>query len=128
MIVRSFPTECPGCGGMLEVSELHCDHCGASVRGSFSLQPFAALSHEQREFLVTFVLCRGNIKDVEKRLGISYPTVRRRLEAVIAGLASAQPTVSDILTALEHGEISAHEAATLMEHAAKAAAVTNNTE
>ena len=128
MIARSFPSQCPGCGGMLEVSELHCDHCGASVRGSFSLQPFAALSHEQREFLVTFVLCRGNIKDVEKRLGISYPTVRRRLEAVIAGLESGQPTVNDVLTALEQGEISAREAATLMEHAPRPGAVTNNTE
>jgi hypothetical protein len=110
-----MPTQCPGCGSTLHVSEVTCAHCHAVVRGEFSVGPLGALPAEQRDFMITFVLCRGNIREVEQRLGISYPTVRRRLENLIAELQSAcAPTVHEILTAVESHRLSPREAARLL--------------
>ncbi len=82
---------------------------------------FCNLPTEQREFIEVFIKCRGNIKDVEKELGISYPTVRNRLDSVITALGypiekeikgeGTENKTREVLDALERGDISASEAA-----------------
>src|SRR5829696_10225986 len=78
--------QCPVCAHELTVTRLQCRHCGTAVEGQFALGRFARLKGEQLAFLEVFVNNRGIIKDVEAELGISYPTVRARLDDVIKGL------------------------------------------
>ena len=87
------------------------------IENEFSLSKFDYLTSQQLYFIETFVKCRGSIKDVEKELGISYPTVRAKLDEVILALGydviketQSKKEKTDILEALEKGEISADEA------------------
>jgi hypothetical protein len=81
--------QCPVCSHELTVTRLQCRHCGTAVEGQFALGRFARLKGEQLAFLEVFVKNRGIIKDVEAELGISYPTVRARLDDVIKTLGFA---------------------------------------
>lgn len=110
-------SRCPVCGGKLKVVKLQCENCDTAIENDFHLSKFDYLSAEDLSFAETFLICRGNIKEVEKELKISYPTVRSRLDGIIQKLggkpeASTQ-TVSrkkEILDALEKGEITPEEA------------------
>lgn len=114
---------CPVCTQQLRVVRLECESCGTRLEGSFTLGRFAALSAEQIEFVETFIRARGSLKDVERELGISYPTVRSRLDAVIRALGFAAPTEPDrtaerrkeILRELAEGRIAPDDAAELLE-------------
>jgi len=116
-------SKCPICSAQLKVSRLECDSCGTRLEGSFSLGRFHALSPDQLEFLETFIRARGNFKDIERELGISYPTVRSRLDAMIRALgfpSQAEPDREserrkEILRELAEGRIAADDAATLLE-------------
>src|SRR5207244_7333237 len=77
---------CPICSESLRVTRLECESCGTRLEGSFVLGRFHQLTAEQLEFLETFIKARGNFKDVERELGMSYPTVRSRLDAMIRAL------------------------------------------
>jgi hypothetical protein len=93
-MTNAVVARCPVCAEQLKVVRLECDACGTSLQGSFSLGRFHSLAPEQLEFLEVFIRARGNFKDVERELGISYPTVRSRLDATIRALgfpSQAQP-------------------------------------
>jgi hypothetical protein len=115
--------KCPICSEQLKVVRLECDSCGTRMEGSFSLGRFHALSPDQLEFLETFIRARGNFKDIERELGISYPTVRSRLDAMIRALGFPSQTEPDreserrkeILRELAEGRIAADDAANLLE-------------
>jgi len=83
---QPLPNKCPLCSGSLEVTEASCLDCGVQLRGHFELAPYRNLDAEQLRFLETFLRCRGVIRDVEAALGISYPTVRGRLDALLNAL------------------------------------------
>ncbi len=113
---------CPVCSGALKATRLDCDSCGTRVEGTFALGRFQALSAEQLQFLETFIRVRGNIKDVERELGVSYPTVRARLDAVIRALGFEVATEDhgterrkEILRELSEGKIAAADAVRLLE-------------
>ena len=82
-------THCPVCDNTLQVTELSCDRCATRLHGVFPAPPLARLPREHLEFIQTFVQCRGVIRDVERVLGISYPTVRARLDAAVLALDAA---------------------------------------
>ncbi|MGI6363070.1 MAG: DUF2089 domain-containing protein [Bacillota bacterium] len=116
---------CPVCNSGLDVTRLHCPHCGTGIDGHFAVCKFCQLPAEQKAFAEIFIKCRGNIKEVEKELGISYPTVRNRLETLIESLGyQAQPVAKDdpearekrkqILEDLNEGKISSEEAIELL--------------
>ncbi len=90
-MARKVLESCPSCGGTLEITEVHCLDCDARVQARFRADDFSGLSEEQSAFLRVFVTSRGNLSEVEKRLGVSYPTVRAKLDEVIARLESPQP-------------------------------------
>jgi hypothetical protein len=91
-VTRKILESCPSCGGPLEITELRCTRCETQVRARYVPCPFCSLSEEQSTFLRIFVTSRGNLSEVEKRLGVSYPTVRAKLDEVIEQLgASASP-------------------------------------
>src|SRR3989304_7977716 len=83
------PGKCPVCSPDLEVVRLQCTSCGTAVEGHFELSKFNRLDPEQLAFLELFLKARGNIKEVERELGLSYPTVRARLDALLAVLGYA---------------------------------------
>ncbi|AUS98395.1 hypothetical protein CDQ84_04095 [Clostridium thermosuccinogenes] len=113
--------KCPVCGNDTEVTRISCNSCGTAIEGHFHLCKFCKLTAEQKTFIDVFIKCRGNIKEVEKELGISYPTVKNRLEDVAAALGYKQdiePEPSrnrkEILDKLNSGEISVDEAIDLL--------------
>jgi len=115
MVSRRVVGSCPVCGGEFRVARLLCASCEASLEGSFELCKFCRLSPEQQRFVEVFVASRGNIREVERVLGVSYPTVRARLDEVIAALGYKVQRSNDvdrrsILEALDRGEITAEEA------------------
>lgn len=114
--------DCPVCHQPLHVTRLHCPACGTSIEGDFQAERLLALTPEQRSFVLSFLRNRGNIREMEKELGISYPTVRARLDQVIAALGMeptvsgakdggrGQPTRKEILEMLSRGELTQEQA------------------
>ena len=80
---------CPICSGELAVTRLHCRSCGTTLEGDFNVGRFARLSREQFALLESFLGSRGNLKEMERELGISYPTVRARVDALLRALGLA---------------------------------------
>ena len=110
---------CPVCTHEMTITKLVCNHCHTKVEGEFVSCKFCRLPKDQLEFVEVFLKCRGNIKDVEKELSISYPTVRNRLEVILQSLGyrDEKPVTSqdgiqrfEILSALESGKITSEEA------------------
>ena len=89
MTIPTVIGRCPVCGGELTVTRLHCQTCDTALEGRFRLGRFQRLSAEQLAFLEVFVKNRGIIKDVEAELGISYPTVRARLDDALRAMGFA---------------------------------------
>ena len=112
-------TRCPVCADEMRITRLECDACGSALEGSFTLGRFQRLTREQLQFVELFMLCRGKIKDVEERLGVSYPTVVARLNEVVRamGYEVAQEDTEaiarrqEILDAVAAGTITPGEAA-----------------
>jgi hypothetical protein len=77
---------CPVCSGELAVTRLRCGTCGTTIEGEFGVGRFARLTREQTQVLESFLRSRGNLRDMERELGISYPTVRSRVEALVRAL------------------------------------------
>lgn len=101
------------------MQELRCPKCDVSVRGHFTRCEFSALPEEQLAFLRLFVSRRGNLREVERELGVSYPTVRARLDDLLQALGYPVSLVSaaereerrrQVLEDLKAGKISAEDA------------------
>lgn len=109
---------CPICGEKLIVKTLRCNHCETEITGDFELNPFDYLSKEQLDFALVFIKNQGNIKSIEKELGISYPTVKKNIDELCNSLnMKAVETDNDSLSLrektkerLRNGEISFEEA------------------
>jgi len=127
---------CPVCAANMTVTQLRCQRCSTTLQGSFRLSPaptplghndeelrfgrLARLDSGQLEFVEAFLRCRGIIKNVEDMLGISYPTVRARLNNVLTTLGFSaddeqndpahRRTRHEILADLAAGRITTEEA------------------
>jgi hypothetical protein len=115
---------CPVCDNPLTITKLGCDKCGITLEGQFTGCRFCQLSNEHRSFAETFIKCRGNIKEVERELGISYPTVRGRLDGLIEALGyrvdrsaddvEAAARRKEILDSLAKGDITPEDAVRML--------------
>ncbi len=111
-------TSCPICRKELLIREYYCPSCEVAFQGNFSTSWLSGLSPAQLEFVRLFITVQGNIKEMEKRLGISYPTVKNRLAEIIRAIARGEaPTedFSDIIGDLEQGFISVDEAISMID-------------
>jgi hypothetical protein len=86
---------CPVCASELAVTRLHCRSCGTTLEGDFSVGRFGRLNRDQVALLESFLRSRGNLRDMERELGISYPTVRSRVEALVRALGFGPRADSD---------------------------------
>lgn len=87
---------------------------GIAIEGSFALPPLADLSAEDQVFVAAFIRCHGNIRQMEGIFGVSYPTIKNRLNRIGESLTFVEvvpePDHDDVLAALERGEITAQQA------------------
>lgn len=122
-----MPHRDPVSGAPLYISELSCEESGVVIRGRFEIPRFARIDAEMTRFLEVFLRCRGVLSCVERELGLSYPTVRSRLDALLESLGLQPVRESratqgkedlerkrEILDQLERGEITAEEAKALL--------------
>lgn len=135
--MRRMLTTCPSCGGDLYISELTCTSCDTVIRGRYTGCSFCELSDENLRFLELFVVCRGNVKEMERETGLGYWTIRNHLDDAVQALEHAlerhaprggdaspdagNPGSADaqrraILEAVERGELSIVEAEQQLAH------------
>lgn len=107
------PTQCPTCHSRLHVNGLGCDTCSTEVRGRFGTCEFCSLDDDQRRLLRVFLASRGNAKELERHLGVSYPTARARLDDLLAALdiiptpvpATKRESRRQVIAALAQGDL-----------------------
>jgi hypothetical protein len=128
--VAKYPviSECPVCHNDLYVTELKCSNCETEYKGKFTLSKFNYLDTEKLYFIEVFVKNRGNIKMIEKEMGLSYPTIKKMLDEAIEQLGYTSnpeeteeikeeykgPSRKEILQKIDDGEITVEEAAKLL--------------
>ena len=113
----TLPSRCPSCQGDLQVSRLECTSCGTVVDGRFEPCVVCRLDHELRTLFEQFLDARGNLKEVQRTLGVSYPTVRQRIEVMFRELgrqAPSETTPKEVLRRLREGSITVEEAERLL--------------
>jgi len=127
---REVISTCPVCESRLQVTRLHCNTCGTTIEGEFNVGRFARLSRDQMALLESFLRSRGNLRELERELGLSYPTVRGRVETLLRTLglgdgpavtadpagAGAEPPIDpalrrSVLERLARHELTAEQAA-----------------
>jgi len=111
-----LPPRCPSCGGELLIVKLACPACGAEVSGEFDTCPVCRLEGEHRKVFEIFLQSRGNLREVQRALGVSYPTARSRVEEVFRALGQAppRPDPMKVLSRLRKGEIDLEAAERLL--------------
>lgn len=131
--MRPILLKCPSCDGNLTATSLSCPECAISIDGDFELPRLLKLSRPQIDFIEVFIKNRGIIREVERELGVSYPTVRARLDEVIQALGYSGKSVPEdesnndasarrrvVLSELKAGKLTPEEAlAALNEPAGK---------
>ena len=79
----TFPKNCPACQTLIEVTECTCPACKTTIKGQFALPTLLRLSVEDQLFIYNFLLCSGSLKDMANQMGVSYPTMRNKLDELI---------------------------------------------
>lgn len=124
-MARAVIATCPVCEHELSVTRLHCGECGTTLEGQFSVGRFGRLDRDQLALLESFLRSRGNLREMERELGLSYPTLRGRVDALVRALDLGGPTASEddpsqvpaavarrqVLERLSRGEMTSEEAA-----------------
>ncbi len=82
-MTKKIPVQCPSCGDALILSALRCEACETVVSGKFELPVLAQLSQSEQTFIIDFVRSSGSLKEMAKKMGLSYPTVRNLLDDII---------------------------------------------
>lgn len=119
LFFMAYPNECPTCGGTLQATRLACTGCQTALEGRFDLPPLLRLPRDDQAFIADFVRHSGSLKDMARLTGVSYPTVRTRLDAIIGRLdLLSQPSETrghQILDSVARGTLSVSEAARILQ-------------
>jgi hypothetical protein len=113
--LHSAPRTCPVCASELALTRLSCDSCHTELSGHFHACEFCALTVEDRDLLRVFLSSRGNIKELERHLGVSYPTARGRFDAVLSRMGieapiPVNPARVELMERVSRGELSVDDA------------------
>ncbi len=92
---------CPACGGPIVITECRCANCQLVMRGEFQPGQFSVLTLDQLTFIRQFLRVRGNLTELEKVLGVSYPTIRNKLDEINLALDRSEPTPGSTSVAAE---------------------------
>jgi hypothetical protein len=115
---RPLDNECPYCGTAMAVTQMSCEPCGISISAAFPMSRLANLPVEHQRFIEMFVLAGGNLKEIAEQVGVSYPTIRSRLDKLIellrAEIAKTQRVRGNLLDAVEPGKTNAENAAKII--------------
>ena len=107
-------TGCPGCGDRLHVTRLTCPGCAMQLEGTFELPELLRLDRDDLGFVLEFVRCSGSLKDLCRLRGLSYPTIRNRLNEIIEKLSASDEKLEvkrrKILDAIAKGTLSVKDA------------------
>ena len=118
-----FSTNCPYCSGKMLIRTLRCKECGTEVTSDFVPSKLLDLPIEDQRFIVRFVLASGSLKEMAGVLGVSYPTVRSRLDRLIEALRGEalrpEEKRAAILDAIEEKQLSAKEAVEMLKRATR---------
>jgi hypothetical protein len=117
---RRPPSNCPVCNHRLATTRLTCPECSTELSGAFTSCEFCVLTDEDRDVLRVFLASRGNMKELERHLGVSYPTARARFDALLAKVgidrpAPAAPSRVELMEQVARGEIDIDEALTRLD-------------
>lgn len=119
--VHRAPADCPVCGGDLITTRVGCRACGTELVGEFAHCDFCGLDERDTQLLRVFLASRGNLREVEKHLGVSYPTARARFTALLVklGLGGTEATPpamtrEQVLSEVASGALAPDEAAELL--------------
>ncbi len=88
--MKKLPTICPACNSQLKVKSLTCQQCDTEIQGQYELPPLASLPADDQVFILDFMKASGSLKEMAKLLGLSYPTVRNRLDEIIERVKLAE--------------------------------------
>jgi len=119
---RRPPSNCPVCSSRLALTRLSCPSCETELSGAFTQCEFCVLSDEDREVLRVFLASRGNMKELERHLAVSYPTARARFDALLTKLGIERATVTpaadrvQLMEQVARGEIDIDEALRRLEN------------
>ncbi len=104
---------CPDCDKAMKLTIATCTGCGLKLEGEFEISALGRLSEEDQVFVVAFLRHHGSIRQMERILGVSYPTVKNRLRAIVGWIDqtfTAPSPNSVVLEQLSRGEITVDEA------------------
>lgn len=93
--MQNMFNHCPACGGELTIMECQCQRCNLQIRGEFQPGRLSSLSEDEITFIQVFLFARGNLSEVERILGISYPTIRNKLDEINEVLKQSNPEAED---------------------------------
>src|SRR6266851_5755474 len=98
---RRPPSNCPVCNLRLATTRLTCPDCSTELSGAFTSCEFCVLRDEDRDVLRVFLASRGNMKELERHLGVSYPTARARFDALLGKIGIDRPAGAPAHTRVE---------------------------
>src|SRR6202140_2447288 len=113
---RRPPSSCPVCNHRLATTRLTCPECSTELAGAFTSCEFCVLSNEDREVLPVFLASRGNMKELERHLGVSYPTARARFDGLLGKIGIDRPAAApspprvELMEQVARGELTIDEA------------------
>ncbi len=93
---KNLPMRCPSCGGRLHVSGMVCPECDTAITGDYRLPLLMRLGSEERAFVLDFVRSSGSLKEMSRRMGLSYPTVRNKLDEIIETINRLEADENDL--------------------------------
>lgn len=117
-------TQCPSCNSsILNVTKIECEECNTKFEGIFEIPQLLKLAEDDLQFILDFVKCSGSLKEMASKHKISYPTLRNKLNVLIEHLEALMNETNSrktqILELLEHGTITAKDAASMLNKLSK---------
>jgi hypothetical protein len=113
---RRPPSSCPVCNHRLATTRLTCPECSTELSGAFTSCEFCVLTDEDRDVLRVFLASRGNMKELERHLGVSYPTARARFDSLLVKIGIERPAAAapsarvELMEQVARGEIGIEDA------------------